>query len=42
MINKWVDVEFCEKCGGHTLQKVSVFVNANGVATFYQGKWIRK
>lgn len=29
-MNSKIDIEFCQKCGGHTLQKVSVFVNSNG------------
>lgn len=41
-INKRVDIEFCEKCGGHTLSKVSVFANSNGEITFFKGKRLRK
>lgn len=41
-INKKVDIEFCEKCGGHTLSKVSVFANSNGEITFFKGKRMRK
>lgn len=41
-INQRVDVEFCQKCGGHTLSKVSVFSNSNGEITFFKGKRLRK
>jgi RNA-binding protein NOB1 len=41
-VNKKVDVEFCEKCGGHTLRKVSVFSNSNGEITFFKGKRLKK
>lgn len=41
-INKRVDVEFWEKCGGHTLIKVSVFANSNGEITFFKGKRLKK
>lgn len=41
-LNKRNDVEFCEKCGGHTLFKVSVFVNSNGETTFFKGNRLWK
>ena len=41
-INKKIDIEYCEKCGGHTLAKVSVFLNSNGEITFFKGKRLRK
>ncbi|CAI2362302.1 unnamed protein product [Moneuplotes crassus] len=41
-INQRVDVEFCQKCGGHTLRKVSVFANSNGKITFFKGKRLKK
>ena len=41
-INTRIDIEFCQKCGGHTLRKVSVFANSNGKITFFKGKRLKK
>jgi len=41
-INQRVDIEFCQKWGGHTLRKVSVFASSNGKITFFKGKRLKK
>ena len=34
-LNLDVEKQFCDFCGGHTLRKVSVFINEDGKVTFF-------
>lgn len=34
-LNLDVERQFCSNCGGHTLRKVSVFINEDGKVTFF-------